>query len=93
MVLPIPHKIQPKTWRVEQGVLSSFLRTSKNANIPLQLNFTTLDDAEEYIEIEKVDLCDFILFFSSSSFGVGVFLCFFWLVLLVVTFFSFHLRI
>lgn len=53
MVLPIPHKIQPKTWRVEQGVLSSFLRTSKNANIPLQLNFTTLDDAEEYIEIEK----------------------------------------
>ena len=91
MVLPIPHKIQPKTWRVEQGVLSSFLRTSKNANIPLQLNFTTLDDAEEYIEIEKVDLCDFYFIFP-FFWGWGCFFLFWGGVLLVVTFSSFHLR-
>lgn len=53
MALPIPHKLQPTTWRIEQGVLSSFLRTSKNANIPLQLNFTGLDESEDYIEILK----------------------------------------
>jgi len=56
MILPIPHKLRPETdrgWRVEQGILSSFQRVSRNANIPLQLNFTAIDPAESFIEIRK----------------------------------------
>jgi hypothetical protein len=56
MVLPIPHKLKTgvdRGWRIEQGILSSFQRTSRNANIPLQLNFTAIDPTEAYIEILK----------------------------------------
>eukprot|EP00040_Diaphanoeca_grandis_P029217 m.170601 g.170601 ORF g.170601 m.170601 type:complete len:370 (-) comp31615_c0_seq5:66-1175(-) len=53
MVLPIPHKKQPLTWTVEQGILSSFQRISKNINIPLQLNFTQLAPDESFIEIKR----------------------------------------
>jgi hypothetical protein len=53
MALPLPHKLRTPQWRIEQGILSSFVRISKNVNIPLQLNFTTLTSNETYIEIEK----------------------------------------
>eukprot|EP00039_Didymoeca_costata_P012823 m.186591 g.186591 ORF g.186591 m.186591 type:complete len:378 (-) comp15592_c0_seq15:1425-2558(-) len=53
LVVPVPHKLQSSEWRIEQGVLSSFLRTAKNANIPLQLNFSNLPDKKDYIEIIK----------------------------------------
>jgi len=53
LVLPVPHKRGAPTWRVEQGILSSFQRTSKNANIPLQLNFSALAPEDDYIEIVR----------------------------------------
>eukprot|EP00041_Stephanoeca_diplocostata_P015071 m.284787 g.284787 ORF g.284787 m.284787 type:complete len:375 (+) comp19914_c0_seq2:379-1503(+) len=53
MVLPIPHKLPAATWHVEQGIFSSFLRTGRNANIPIQLNFTALDHDADFIEIAK----------------------------------------
>ena len=54
MVLPIPHKLepQPRGWHIEQGIMSSFQRTSRNANIPLQLNFTTLPPGAEYVKFK-----------------------------------------
>lgn len=53
MVMPLPHRLGHPGWRIEQGVLSSFQRTSKNANIPLQLNFTAIPPEQEYIEIAR----------------------------------------
>lgn len=53
LVLPIPHKSRPAGWAIEQGVLSSFLRVSKNVNIPLQLNFTAIPPEQSFIEIER----------------------------------------
>ena len=37
MALPLPHKLRTPQWRIEQGILSSFVRISKNVNIPLQV--------------------------------------------------------
>lgn len=56
LVLPIPHKLKTRGdrgWGVEQGILSSFQRTSRNANIPIQLNFTAIGGDEDVIEIKK----------------------------------------
>lgn len=40
-------------WRIEQGVLSSFVRVSQSANIPLQLDFDSIGPLESYIQIDK----------------------------------------
>jgi len=53
MILPLPHRQQAQGWTMEQGVLSSFRRVSKNVNIPLQLNFTAIPPEQDYIEIER----------------------------------------
>jgi hypothetical protein len=54
LVLPLPHRLDTGPgWRVEQGIMSSFQRTSRNANIPLQLNFTAISEHETFIEITK----------------------------------------
>ena len=62
LVQPLPHRLGRNSsqqndsavgWRIEQAVLSSFVRVSQSANIPLQLDFTTVAPSAKYIQIDK----------------------------------------
>jgi hypothetical protein len=62
LVQPLPHRLGRNSsqqidggsgWRIEQAVLSSFVRVSQSANIPLQLDFATVAPSAEYIQIDK----------------------------------------
>lgn len=49
LVLPLPHRLgMGPGWRVEQGIMSSFQRTSRNANIPLQVREQLIKSASLY---------------------------------------------
>lgn len=62
LVQPLPHRLGGNFsqqndggsgWRIEQAVLSSFVRVSQSANIPLQLDFATVAPSAQYIQIDK----------------------------------------
>lgn len=62
LVQPLPHRLGRNSsqqfdggsrWRIEQAVLSSFVRVSQSANIPLQLDFATVAPSAKYIQIDK----------------------------------------